>query len=73
MKQIPSLETDSRSVIQEIPCLLWNSKAYYIVHRSLQLDPILGHFSPHLTFHILKTYFNIIIICNLWYKYPYSV
>jgi hypothetical protein len=42
MIQSPSWETNSRSVGQEIPLLLWNTKVDYHVHKSPPLVPVLG-------------------------------
>jgi hypothetical protein len=37
MEQSPSWEADSQPASQEIPCLLWNLKILYHVHKSLRL------------------------------------
>jgi hypothetical protein len=34
MKQSPSWETNSHSANQEIPCISWNLKVHYHVHKS---------------------------------------
>jgi len=42
MDQSPSLEPNSRSASQEIPCCVWNLEVYYRIHNSLSLAPILS-------------------------------
>jgi len=34
MKQSPSSEANSHAASQEIPCLIWNLKVHYHVHKS---------------------------------------
>jgi hypothetical protein len=43
MKQTHSWEANSRSAIQEIPPPLWNTKAYYRVHKGPPHVPNLPH------------------------------
>jgi hypothetical protein len=49
----------SRSAGQEIPCSLWNSKVYYNLHKSPEMDPILSQLNSVdvLTFYIIKSTF----------------
>jgi len=62
MKQSPSLEANSKWASQEIPCLLWNLKVNYHVHKSLPLVPILSQMNPVHTFPLYfpKVHSNII-------------
>jgi hypothetical protein len=41
MEQCPSWEADSDPASQEIPCLLWNPKIRYNVHKSPPLVHVL--------------------------------
>jgi len=70
MEQSPS-KASSCSASQEIPCLLWNPKGHYCVHKSLLLVPILNQMT---TVHTSPPYFprihtNIIYMPNsyVWY------
>ena len=63
MKQSPSWETNRFSSSREIPCIFWNLKVHYCVHKcpppvpnQFQLDPV---HTP--TSHFLKIYLNIIL------------
>jgi len=49
MKQNP-WEASSHSVSQEMPCLLWNLKVHYHVHKSLSFVSILSQMHPVQTF-----------------------
>lgn len=46
IKQSPSREVNSHSSSQEIFCLLWKSKAYYHVLKTLPLNLILSQMNP---------------------------
>jgi len=69
MDQSPSSDANSRSASQEIPCLLWNLKVYYCVHRGLLLVRTLNHmnlvhnFSPYFS----KIHSDIISSFMAWY------
>ena len=56
MEQSPSTEADRFSASQEIPCILWNPKIHYRIHKYSPPVPILSHIDPihALTYHFLK-------------------
>jgi len=64
-EQSSSWEDNNLSTSLEIPCLLWNPKAHYCVHRSLQLYLIHNHMNPvhTVTPYFSKIHFNIILPC----------
>jgi hypothetical protein len=54
VEQNPSWAANSRSASQEIPCLLWNTKAHYRVHKS---PPLVSIPRQMQTVHTFPTYF----------------
>ena len=46
MEQGSSWETNWSSATQEIPRILWNSKAHYRIHKSPPSVPILSQIDP---------------------------
>jgi hypothetical protein len=63
MKQSPSLEANSHSAHQEIPCPLQDLKVHYHIHKSLQMAPLLGLMNPvqTLPLYFFIIHFNIIL------------
>jgi hypothetical protein len=68
MELSSSWEATNCTATQELPSTLWNPKAYYLVHRSPPLVPILNQISPvHITpSYLSKIHFNIIYPPTSW-------
>jgi len=63
MEQSPSWQPNRSVASQEFPCIVWNSKVHFHVHKCPPSVPILGQIYPfHASqSHCLKINFNIIL------------
>ena len=63
MEHSPSGEANRFSASQEIPCILWNPKVNYRIHKCPLPVPVLSQLDPvhTLTSYFLKIHLNIIL------------
>jgi hypothetical protein len=64
MEQSSTWEANSHLASQEIPCLLWNPKIIFRVHKFPPPDPILSHMTA---VHTLPISLRFILILPLIY------
>ena len=66
MEQSPSWKSNSYSVSQEIPNVLWKQNVHYPAHNSPSIVPVLEQINPiHGFFPFLEFHFNIILLSTL--------
>ena len=81
MEQAPSWEANKSSASHEIPCIVWNAKVYYHIHKTPPPNPVLSQISRvHKTpSHFLKIHFNISLLTprsSLWslsFRCPHQI
>ena len=76
MAQSPTWEANRFSASQEIPCILWNPKIHYHIHKYPPPVPILSQLDPVYTpkSHFLKIYLNIILQStrSISFRFPHQ-
>ena len=70
MEQSPSWEANWLSPSQEIPCILWNPKVCYCIHKCLPPVPILSQLHPVHTPHPISWRSILILSSHLFLGLP---